>query len=372
MTNVVDRIRPLPTETSSRWIELDLHGRASVRVDRSAPAASQLADMFAPFRSKALPHHDITVTGPLTPWSQASHAEHDYRYTGNSLFLMGSKVQIVVEGDGYSLHGTRELLTFLLPLVDRVMVRRDAAMIHAATVDFRGVGVALPAWGGVGKTSTMAKLLRLEGVGFMGDDWAFVTGQQELLGYFKPMFIKPHHQPIYPHLFEGHRKPLVPRSLTKHVAELTTMVHPVVTRYPRLAGLSRRWSPEHIMVTPQQALPHAAFTQAVPLRMAVFVERFDGDRTVMETVDEPWMVARFLGNFHSELPAESRDVITAMAATGLDPMHEMFAEKAAVLRRAVAGLPCYRMRVPVTMSADTASDAIVAHLRTALSDSGLE
>jgi hypothetical protein len=372
MTDVAERIRLLPPETTTGWIEFDIHGRVGLRVERDAPAATQLVDMLAPFRADGLARHDITITGSVTPLLEASHAEHEYRYTDSSLYLMRPKVQIDVQGDGYSLHGTRELLTFLLPLIDYVMVRRDVAMIHAATVDFRGIGVALPAWGGVGKTSTIAKLLRLDGVGFMGDDWAFASGDQQLLGYFKPMFIKPHHQPIYPHLFEQNRKPLVPRSLSKHVADLTTIAHPVVTRYPKLAGISRRWSPEHIMVTPQQALPHATFTRSVPLKIAIFVERFDGDGPLLEPVEENWMVSRLLGNFHSELPADSRDVITAMAATGLAPLHEVFAEKAAVLRRAISGLPCYCLRVPAAMSADTASDAIVAHLRTALANTGLE
>lgn len=371
MTDVAERTHLLPPETGG-WIEFDIHGRAGLRVQRDAPAATQLEDMLAPFRTSSLARHDITVTGTAMPLLEASHAEHEYRYTDTSLYLLRPKVQIEVEGDGYSLHGTRELLTFLLPLIDRVMTRRDMAMIHAATVDFRGIGVALPAWGGVGKTSTIAKLMRLDGVGFMGDDWAFASGDQRLLGYFKPMFIKPHHQPIYPHLFEQNHKPLVPRSLSKHVADLTTMVHPVVTRYPKLAGISRRWSPEHIMVTPQQALPHAAFTPSVPLKISIFVERFDGDRPVLDPVEESWMIGRLLGNFHSELPADSRDVITAMAATGLAPLHEVFSEKAAVLGRAISGLPCYRLRVPAAMSADTASDAIVAHLRQALVDTGLE
>src|SRR3712207_7723732 len=54
-----------------------------------------------------------------------------------------------------------------------------------------------------------------------------------LLGYAKPMFIKPHHREIYPHLFERRRKPLVPSRLSRPVSRFTSLVHPVVTQYPR-------------------------------------------------------------------------------------------------------------------------------------------
>ena len=51
----------------------------------------------------------------------------------------------------------------------RMGVARSAPT--AATVSIDGDGVALPAAGGVGKTSTIAKLMRCPGVGFMGDDY---------------------------------------------------------------------------------------------------------------------------------------------------------------------------------------------------------
>ena len=129
-------------------------------------------------------------------------------------------------------------------------------MIHAATVAYRGQAIALPAAGGTGKTSTMAKLMRREGWTFMGDDWAFLSDDAQLLGYEKPMFIKPHHRPIYPHLFEGARKPLVPVRLSRGVGRVTTVVHPLrdplPAAWPTSPGGGRPstgWSPR------EQAFP---------------------------------------------------------------------------------------------------------------------
>jgi hypothetical protein len=220
----------------------------------------------------------------------------------------------------------------------------------------------MPAWGGVGKTSTVAKLLRVDGVGFMGDDWAFMAGDGRLLGYAKPMFIKPHHRPIYPHLFNRRRKPLVPSMLSKPIAELTTLGHPLVTQYPRVAALSRRWSPEHMMVSPQVALPNATISTAAPLAAAVFVERYDGSEASLEEKDTSWMVSRLIGNFNDELPRHSRDLIAALAATGMMPVERFFADKAAVLARSLNGKPAFLVRVPAAFSADRASDVIVERL----------
>jgi hypothetical protein len=127
-----------------------------------------------------------------------------------------------------------------------------------------------------------------------------------------------------------------------------------------------------MMVTPRQAFPEAPIATAAPLATSVFVERFDGEQAILEAKDNAWMVARIIGNFHAELPGHSRDLITALAATGLVPMERFYAQKAAVLTRALAEKPCFSLRVPAWMPADVASDVIVENLREVFRASGIE
>jgi hypothetical protein len=240
------------------------------------------------------------------------------------------------------------------------MVSRGAAMIHAATVGYRGRAIALPAAGGTGKTSTIAKLMRRPGFSFMGDDWGFVTVDGRLLNYEKPMFIKPHHRPIYPHLFQGSRKPLVPVRLSRPLGRFTTIVHPHIVKYPKLADMSRRMSPEHRIVTAQQALPGVSVTRDAPLLVSVFVERYEGARTQLAERDTEWMAQRMLGNFNIEMPGFSRDVLAGLAATSHLSLGSFLDEKARVLGSALAGVPSYVLQVPSVYSPDVASDDIVS------------
>ncbi len=349
--------------SANEWIEFNIHNSATIRVARDAPTAELMAEMFAPFLSEGLDHHDLTITGDYSMVENAAHGEADYEYTPSSLYLTATKEQILRDEDGFRLNGRRELLITALPLIDRILVERGVAMIHAATVNYRGVGVNMPAWGGTGKTSTIAKLLRLDGVAFMGDDWAFLSEDGRLLGYAKPMSIKPHHRPIYPHLFNSKRKPLVPSRLSQPVHSMTTRIHPIVTRYPRLASFSRRWSPEHMTVTPQRAFPNASFSAEAPLGVSIFVERHDGDDPTLEEKSKDWMVSRLVGNFHAEITKHSQEVITALGATDLVPIERYFGDKAAVLDRALEGKPAFLLQVPRTFSPDLASDIIVQHIQ---------
>ena len=266
----------------STGASFDVHGLVAVRVEPGTPGEAQLRDMLAPFLGDSRAPLQLQVRGNITGVQGQSHAEDAYRYTSDTLYLPGDKVQVVQTDDGYRVEGRGELLTAVIPLLDRLCVREKTAMVHAAIVDYRGAGVLLPAWGGVGKTSTVAKLVAMPGVRFMADDWGFLTGDGDLLGYAKPMFIKPHHRAIYPELFQGARKPLAPGWLTTPVSHLATTVHPVIVRYPRTADFTRRWSPEHRMVHPDQVFGTDRIATRAPLRLAMFLERYDGTEALLE------------------------------------------------------------------------------------------
>jgi hypothetical protein len=196
----------------------------------------------------------------------------------------------------------------------------------------------------------------------MGDDWAFVSAEGELLGFAKPMFIKPHHRTIYPHLFHRMRKPLVPKRLSRPVGRLTTVVHPLVVRYPRLAAVIRRWSPEHMTIPPREAFRGSPIVRSAPLSAAVFVERYDGGEPRLTELHPATMVARMLGNFHIEMTPHSREVLNLLGATGLIPLQDIFADKATILGKALQDVPTFLLQVPVSYDADHASDVIVDQL----------
>lgn len=351
-----DRFDPIAS-TGPRF---DVHNLVAVDVDPGTPGAPQLLDMLEPFVGESSAPARIRVTGEMGAMVQPSRAEDTYRYTDRSLLLPRDRVTVTCTEDGFTVAGRGELLTAVIPLLDRLCVMQGAAMVHAAVVSLDGRGVFMPAWGGVGKTSTVAKLLAQDRSAFLADDWAFLRADGTLLAYAKPMFLKPHHRTIYPQAFTGIRKPLAPGRLTHSLEHLATAVHPVIVRYPRTAAFTRRWSPEHTMVRPADVFGPTRLADAAPLQVAVFLERFDGTEAILDARTTEWMTSRVVGNFHSELPGVSRDLITALGATGLVTAAEHFGQKAAVVARALAGVPCYRLRIPAAWSADRASDHVAA------------
>ncbi len=364
--------------SNMKWLEFDLHGVSAFRVEATSNIAAMFRDMFRPFLSEGLNHFDLTISETFEPLIDGAygeaHGELDFYYNDTGLYLEKPDVQVFVDENGIRLHGKGELLVMALPLIDRIMVQRGAAMLHAMTVDFQGHGILMPAWGGSGKTSTMSKLVKIPGFSFMGDDWTFLTRNADLLGFAKPMFIKPYHRALYPHLFKKAHKPLVPLALSKPIHSLTTLIHPWITRYPKLAALTRKWSPEHMMVQPEQAFPGQAISTGAPLAASLFVERFEGDSTEPQFFekDAQWMTTKLIGNFFSELPKTSRLMMTTLGAAGLVSLEQSFREKEAILHQALEGKPAFYLRVPRSFDPDRASDAIVDKIQHVIRAAGIQ
>ena len=308
---------------ASGWLNFDVHGKVGIRVAARAPGAPQLQAMLACFATDREVPADILISEKPEPMPDAALLERELAYTEAAVRFVRERVQVILEEEQYRVHGAGELLDLARAGARPGDGHPRRAMIHAATVAYNGQAIALPAAGGTGKTSTVAKLMRREGWTFMGDDWAFLSDDAQLLGYEKPMFIKPHHKAIYPHLFEGARKPLVPVRLSRGVGRVTTVVHPYVIRYPRVADFSRRWSPEHMMVTAEQAFPGRKPTTVAPLAASVYIERFEGARSRLVEKDPEWMVDRMLGNFHIEMAGFSQQVVTGLAASSVLPWNRL-------------------------------------------------
>lgn len=356
------RTRGKRSQPENDWLCLDVHDRVGIRVRKDAPGAPQLADMFSPFAADRLRHCELTVEGRFEPLPGMVAADGDHRYRTGAVELP-DRLQVIADGDGFRLAGSGELLGPVLALLDALIAVRGAAMVHAAAVTRDGRGICLAAAGGAGKTSATVGLVRDHGFAFMGDDWTFISGDGRILGYAKPLFVRPHHRPLFPQLFADKRKPLVPPALTRPLGGIATAAHPTISRYPALARIARRWWPEHMIVAPEVALPGITVASTATLAAAVFVERCADGPAALEPRDPVWMASRLVGDFVAELPRPARDLQALLAANGLLAFDALISDKARIIRRALQGRPCYLLRVPDGMPAKDAAVAIAQQLQ---------
>jgi GT2 family glycosyltransferase len=372
------RTRRRPTAaagaTSPEWLEFSVHGRVGVRVAADAPGAPQLGDMLAPFRTPGRTRADLTIGRAAEPLEGLSEAD-GLRYGDRVLELPSRGLRVTVDDGAMRLDGDGELLVPALALLDLAAARSGAAMVHAAAICRDGRGVCIAGAGGAGKTSAALSLALGRGDGFMADDWCFLAADGRLLGYAKPLFLRAHHGAVLGDAAPGgtsrvRRAGLAPAALSGALGTVATAVHPLIVRRPAVARVARRMWPEYRIVPAQDALPGARIVDSAPLAAVLFVERADCAEPVLDRHEAAWMADRLAGSFHAALPRGARDLISAMAASGLLSLEAAHAQKAAVLRAALAGRRALRLRLPLGLRAPAAAAAIAAAVDRALDDEG--
>jgi hypothetical protein len=341
------------------WLDFDIHG-VGMRVNPGAPAADHLQMTLRSFAVEHEVAHDIVVGGDIELMLDAAVMGHGLVHNSSAVLFRHRHLQVVREGGRYRLNGNGAATTAtVLPVLDLVMAGRDTAMIHAATVGYRGRAIALPAAAGVGMAGTLARLMRRPGFSFMGDAWAFLTGDGRLLNFERPIPVGDVDRAAYAHVLPRAGRALVPPRFSSPLERLGAMVQQRLVKHPRLADASRRMSSDHVVVAPRQAFPDVDVTPQAPLLMAAFVEPYEGARTRIMARDHDWMAERVLGASHLRLSSSSADLIDSLAATAHLSLATFFECKARVLTAALADASCFVVQVPSVYTPGIVADEVV-------------
>lgn len=246
-----------------KWLYFNMHDLVRMRVEARHPSEHSIRLVFDPFRVDSLEDADLTLRSDVPRIGDHSIAGQSYLFTDRQVFLRDYQLHLVRDGDRFVMASTRDLLPYVVPVIQWLLLQRECSLVHGAAVAIEGRGVLLPGWGGTGKTSGIVCLLRdMPGAAFLGDDYTIVTSDGRLLAFPKALFIYPYHHRLFPHVFKARHKPLVPPAFSGVLEYVRTAVRPTIMAFPALERIARRITPEHMQVPARKALPDAEFADS--------------------------------------------------------------------------------------------------------------
>ncbi len=353
-----------------------IHGQVIVEIEPGFPFArgveKELESFVTPDTAgspeisnlKSSPH--VLVTLPSRDERPRCSASGLYEYTADTTWIVEYDVAVTGTEDGYRLACRRDPLPFMQPLIQHRLLSQGHGLIHAAAIAIDKRGVAIPAWGGTGKTSAIVELTRLPASAFLSDDCCILSAGGELLSFPKPFFVYPYHRALFPHLFLRKRKPLVPVWLLPAVHRLREVARPVFMKHPRLENLARGVTPEHMKVPARTALPDARFVDRVPLRAVLFAGRYGGGKARLDPYDRERAARRVVANWFMELGAPARQMLVGCCATSLWSLDYFMHELHAIAVEAFARVPVYDLRLPDTLPPDQTGKEIARSVQQVL------
>lgn len=82
------------------------------------------------------------------------------------------------------------------------LIEEQKALIHASSIEYEGKGFLFGSWGGVGKTTSLLKLLLTTDANFLSDDMSIIDTDGRLYLNPKPLHIYPYNWEGFPELKE--------------------------------------------------------------------------------------------------------------------------------------------------------------------------
>ncbi|MEN8376774.1 MAG: hypothetical protein ABFS34_15205 [Gemmatimonadota bacterium] len=359
-------------------------GRLGVSVSGTDPILPYLTQELRPLRVDRLAtrHLDIEFASPLpalreyTLLSPLAVARDEYiaRHGGLEYHVSGEPPAIRVRirsrsrfsaerrvphwmlragNSNYLLPSEKVTKNFMYNVFDHLTQIAGLALgqsyVHASSFERDGRAVAVVAWGGVGKTSSMLKLVTESGWRFLSDDLALVDDEGVL-------WRTPKRLQVYAYNVEG--QPELCGALMRGRS-------PVDRANWRLRA--RMLGPDRVRrrVSAEQLLGPDRVAKQGRLSEALFMERADVAQVTCSPLDTEGLVRRAAATLLRETQPMA-DLVAAMHSGGWTPVLpgiERFMEDTrAVLRRGFDGVPAHLVRVPLDAGPDQLADFLTEFL----------
>lgn len=323
-----------------------IHGLVNISVPATFPFRQALERELEPFRVHAVLREDIL----LARIGGISGLDFHPIHPGGPF--------VAFDGKQFVLACNRDPLSFVLPLVEWVLLQQSHSLVHAAGVGLNGKGVLLPATGGVGKTAAVQKLCSLPHASFLGDDLVILSDQCELLSFPKPMFIYPYHRELFPHVFAKANKFVVPKALTRAVGAIRRLIRPLLRAFPRVEEFGRQYTPEHIHTPARVALPGVEFSTRLPLSLVLYLERYPGQEVRLEKLDAEKYSAIMTEILIREMGIPAGELLDECFRHELIPKAQYVGLQKKIFQKALRSRPAYKLSLPDNLQAKATGETI--------------
>lgn len=161
-------------------------------------------------------------------------------------------------------------------LFQLVLAKNNQSFIHSGAFSYKGKGVVLSAFGGIGKTALLAKISGREDFKLMGDDLNIVTATGNITAYLRPFCLYRYHKALFGEFYRQNRLTYLRPSL------FWRLYNRVLREIKQRTGVDLKWSRYTTYASGYvTASPFAIFDasslqrESVPLRFAFVVGRHD-------------------------------------------------------------------------------------------------
>ena len=224
---------------------------------------------------------------------------------------------ITKTADGYSIICSQECNEWVMMLLEYLLLKNHATFIHSAGVEKDGAAYIFPSWGGVGKTASVAKLIREKGYKLLGDDLNILAEDGTVYAFPKKFVLYAYHRNLFSDTMKG--TALVGGGLSKFASKMIPSVKSTLRHFPGLLAWARRHNPQSKRISPYEIFGEEQIAISGKLKAATWLERIDIPKTTKVNTNYYDLAAKSLSiTIHELFEGRLEEFIIALCAGDFD------------------------------------------------------
>lgn len=228
-----------------------------------------------------------------------------------------------------------------------LLLKQSMSFIHSAGAEINGKGFLFPAFGGVGKTMLISHLRKLDNFKFFGDDFVIVNEKGEMLSYPSDFSIYDYHLNFFSEIKNtSHNNFLLRRKyfawffwIKKVINFISKRIH--ISSGPLLSG----WNNSYVKVPASSLIPKSKIGYKVPLHATIFLERYSGDKIIVENMSHEELVKMITSILNIEFQHGISYFNALITATNIDSA-DFYKKQKEIIENALSKTKCYKLRLP--------------------------
>lgn len=194
--------------------------------------------------------------------------------------------------DVYVITCNQECNEWVMMLLQYMLLRNKATFIHSAGVEKDGKAYVFPSWGGVGKTASVAKLIREDGYKLLGDDLVILKEDGSVLAFPKKFVLYAYHKNLFKDVMKD--KKLINGGISKLVSHLIPLIKSILRHIPFVLSWARRHNPQSKRVSPYDIFGEGNISYGGNVEKFTWLERIEIEKTQVVEIDSYTLASKSL------------------------------------------------------------------------------
>lgn len=201
----------------------------------------------------------------------------------NEIYDKKYGVLISKKPNEYDIVCSQECNEWMMILLEYSLLENKCTLIHSAGVLKDGNAYIFPSWGGVGKTASVAKLIREGEYKLLGDDLVLLKSDGTVYAFPKKFVLYDYHRKLFSDVMED--KKLIKGKFSKLVSKFIPLIKSILRKFPFILSWARRHNPQSKRVSPYEIFGKDKIGQCGTVKKCTWLERINVPKTKTVEID---------------------------------------------------------------------------------------